>query len=132
MVFRKFLCGTLLLNFTAAFLVKEPPKAETTVMMAMNRREAIAVASGGLVFLTTPAAALAADDDKVTLHIMDYPRAGSCGETETTEKKAFFAKQFGGLKDGGCSVEGYTVMEGTENGKNDKDKDKEYSVYSKE
>ena len=75
---------------------------------------------------------MASDDDQVTLHIVDYPKAGSCGEVKTTEKKAFFAKQFGGLKDGACSVEGYTVSGGTENGKNDKDKDKEYSIYGKE
>ena len=101
-------------------------------MLALNRREAIAAATCGLISLTSPLTVMAADDDQVTIHIVDYPKPGSCGEVVTTEKKAFFAKQFGGLKDGRCSVEGYTVSEGTENGKNDKDKDKEYAIYGKE
>ena len=50
--------------------------------------------------------AVAADDEAtVTLHIVDYPKAGACGEVQTTEQKAFFAKKFGGLQDGSCSVE---------------------------
>lgn len=72
------------------------------------------------------------DDANTTLHIVDYPTPGLCGETKTTEKKAYFAKTFGGLKDGACAVEGYTKAEGSANGTNDKDQDKLYSLFGKE
>ena len=120
---------------TTAFMVNQPPKVAETMMAMnnMNRRDAIiATVATSTSFLVNPFTAWAADNDQVTLHIVDYPKTGSCGQVETTEKKAFFAKKFGGLKDGECSVEGYTSSEGKENGTNDKDKDKEYSIFGKE
>lgn len=77
-----------------------------------------------------------ADQDKhlSTLHIMDYPREGACGEMRVPKKVAFLAKMFGrgGYVDGCCSLEGYTVEEGTLQGTRKRDKDKTYTIYGRE
>lgn len=100
----------------------------------MDRRAAFwAISLGAASIFVAPQMVKAdGDENNTTLHILDYPKEGLCGQIQTTEKKAYFAKTFGGLKDGACSVEGYTKSEGTTNGINDKDKEKVYSLFGKE
>ena len=73
---------------------------------------------------------LAASADAV-LHIVDYPKKGSCGEALVPDKGVPFVKAFGGMSDGGCAAAGYTKKEGTANGTGDKDKDRIYDIYGK-
>ena len=69
--------------------------------------------------------------DTKTLHIVDYPIEGSCGEMQVPKKVAFLAKMLGGYKDGECSLEGYGVEEGTALGTKKQDSDKAYTIYGR-
>ena len=66
-----------------------------------------------------------------TLHKIDYPIEGKCGQAEVPENAVFFVKQFGGFTDGSCATEGYTVEDGTANGTGEKDKERTYEIYTK-
>ena len=81
-----------------------------------------------------PTIAVAADDDaaKTTLHIVDYPVKGSCGEGKVPEAGVFFAKNLGGMVDGSCASVGYSVPQGTAQGTGDKDKQRTFDIYGKE
>lgn len=69
----------------------------------------------------------------VVLHIVDYPKSGSCGQAnDVPSNGVFFAKKFGGLVDGSCATEGYSIAEGTANGLNEKDQQRTYEIYGKE
>lgn len=86
--------------------------------------------------LFVPPVAMADDDSGgggiTTLHILDYPVQGKCGQAAVPEKGVFFAKTFGKLVDGSCATEGYTNEEGTANGTGEKDKERTYNIYGKE
>eukprot|EP00980_Cylindrotheca_fusiformis_P001424 scaffold345_cov134-Cylindrotheca_fusiformis.AAC.35 len=98
-----------------------------------DRRDFLgAVFSASAVF--APSFRALADEETenaATLHIVDYPIPGKCGEAKVPEKGIFFAKTFGGLVDGSCSTEGYKNDEGTANGTGEKDKKRTYSIYGK-
>ena len=95
-----------------------------TVAPVATRRAAI---FGVLPILATP---LAAHADEV-LHIIDYPKKGSCGEALIPEKGIPFVKAFGGFSDGDCASAGYTTKEGEQNGTGEKDKDRTYQIFGK-
>ena len=82
---------------------------------------------GVLPIFTAP---LAARADEV-LHILDYPKKGSCGEALIPDKGVPFVKAFGGFSDGSCAAAGYGVKEGEQNGTGEKDKDRTYEIYGK-
>ena len=65
------------------------------------------------------------------LHIIDYPQKGACGEALVPDAGVPFVKAFGGFSDGTCAAAGYPNKEGTASGTGDKDKDREYTIYSK-
>lgn len=115
-------------------LPAESPKDEGLLIDADTGRRALlgAVMSACTVFAPS-LGALADDEDEsnTTLHIVDYPVQGKCGEAQVPEKGVFFAKTFGGLVEGSCSADGYTSDEGTANGTGDKDKKRTYSIYGK-
>ena len=112
------------------------PLSESTQRSTiMDRRSVFSatVATFGFMFAIPKSAR--ADDSKATtttLHIVDYPVEGKCGQANVPEKGVFFAKSLGGMVDGPCSVEGYSVANGTSNGVKDKDKERVYDIYSKE
>ena len=98
-----------------------------------RRRDFLATATlslGSIFFPSLPAFA-DGDDSSTTLHILNYPIDGKCGEAQVPEAGVFFAKTFGKLEDGSCAAEGYTVDEGTANGTGEKDSKRTYSIYSK-
>lgn len=99
----------------------------------LNRREIFSAASAVLgTLMLTPAIVNAAESDGSTvLHIVDYPVKGKCGQADVSEKGAFFAKQFGGMVDGSCDTEGYSVGDGKANGIKEKDQQREYEIYEK-
>jgi uncharacterized low-complexity protein len=78
-------------------------------------------------------AALADEEDEATttLHILDYPIQGKCGEAKVPENGVFFAKTFGSLVEGSCPAEGYTNDEGEASGTGEKDKKRTYNIYGK-
>lgn len=92
---------------------------------------AAATMSFGSVLLPSLPAFADGDDSTTTLHILNYPIDGKCGEAKVPEAGVFFAKNFGKLQDGSCAVEGYTVDEGTANGTGEKDQKRTYSIYGK-
>ena len=89
-----------------------------------SRRSAII---GALPILAAP---LAAQADEV-LHIVDYPKKGSCGEALIPDKGVPFVKAFGGFSSGDCASVGYTEKEGEENGTGEKDKERTYTIYGR-
>ena len=91
----------------------------------VSRRAAVL---GALPLLMTP---LAVRADEV-LHIVDYPKKGSCGEALIPDKALPFVKTFGGFSSGSCASVGYGTKEGTESGTGDKDRDRTYDIYSKD
>ena len=95
-----------------------------------------AAATAGIIsgMSVDPTIAVAADDDaaKTTLHIVDYPVKGSCGEGKVPEAGVFFAKNLGGMVDGSCASVGYSVPQGTAQGTGDKDKQRTFDIYGKE
>jgi hypothetical protein len=67
-----------------------------------------------------------------TLHILDYPKEGSCGEMQVPKAITFLAKTFGGaFQDGPCSLDGYILDQGTAMGTKKQDKEKTYKVFGK-
>jgi len=100
-----------------------------------------AAAAAALSFLfVSPSLALADDDNDddddedapkaTTVHKIDYPIAGKCGEASVPEKVAPLVKTFGGFKDGACKVDGFATADGTANGTGEKDKERTYSIFS--
>ena len=63
-----------------------------------------------LLLLLVPVAAI---DTNVTIHKVDYPVKGECGQFDMPSKEAHFPVTLGGFKMGDCSVDGYTVANGT-------------------
>jgi hypothetical protein len=55
----------------------------------------------------------AAPTGNVTIHKLNWPAAGQCGEMTISSKDATFPVKFGGFKNDGCSTDGYTVSQGT-------------------
>merc|ERR1712232_84039 len=107
---------------TRSDVVQAQPRTGTVDMSGVSRR---AVLGALPIFAATPALA----DE--TLHKIDYPKSGACGEATVPDKAAYFVKTFGGFSSGSCASEGYTVKEGTEKGTGEKDSDREYTIYSK-
>lgn len=111
------------------------------VNVEVNRRGFLksgAAAAAVVAFGSISPAALADDssggDDsapKTTLHIVDYPVQGSCGEGDVPAAGVFFAKNLGGMSDGSCASVGYTVPQGTAQGTGDKDKQRTFNIYGK-
>lgn len=97
------------------------------------RRYFLAAATMSLGAAFLPALPAFADDEDsgATLHILNYPVDGKCGEAKVPDAGVFFAKTFGKLEDGSCAAEGYTVDEGTANGTGEKDSKRNYSIYGK-
>ena len=93
---------------------------------APEGRRAFFAAAAATLAMGVPSFALAD-----TLHKMDYPVAGKCGQAEIPDNVVFIVKQLGGFQDGSCAVEGYTVEEGTAKGTGEKDKERDYSIYGK-
>lgn len=97
-----------------------------------GRRDFFAAASMSCVLpFFLPSQPAFADDEGTTLHILNYPIEGKCGEAKVPENGVFFAKTFGKLEDGSCAAEGYTVDEGTTNGTGEKDQKRIYNIYGK-
>ena len=94
----------------------------SAALLLESRRSLLA-----LPVLVTP---LCARSDEV-LHILDYPKQGSCGEALIPDAGIPFVKAFGGLESGSCASAGYSVKEGEENGTGERDKDRTYTVYGK-
>jgi hypothetical protein len=97
----------------------------TSEAQADGRREFLTATVGAALF-GMPTVSLAD-----TLHRVDYPIPGKCGQAEVPENAAFFVKQFGGFKEGSCAVEGYEADEGTAKGTGEKDKERDYTIYGK-
>eukprot|EP00526_Cylindrotheca_closterium_P022212 CAMPEP_0113639786 /NCGR_PEP_ID=MMETSP0017_2-20120614/20880_1 /TAXON_ID=2856 /ORGANISM="Cylindrotheca closterium" /LENGTH=119 /DNA_ID=CAMNT_0000551033 /DNA_START=109 /DNA_END=468 /DNA_ORIENTATION=+ /assembly_acc=CAM_ASM_000147 len=98
-----------------------------------GRRDFLAAATMSLGAAFLPTLPAFADDDEAvtTLHILNYPIDGKCGEAKVPEGGVFFAKTFGKLEDGSCAAEGYAVDEGTANGTGEKDSKRTYGIYGK-
>eukprot|EP00526_Cylindrotheca_closterium_P021867 CAMPEP_0113616892 /NCGR_PEP_ID=MMETSP0017_2-20120614/8480_1 /TAXON_ID=2856 /ORGANISM="Cylindrotheca closterium" /LENGTH=119 /DNA_ID=CAMNT_0000526233 /DNA_START=139 /DNA_END=498 /DNA_ORIENTATION=- /assembly_acc=CAM_ASM_000147 len=97
-----------------------------------GRRDFLAAATMSLGAAFLPTLPAFADDEAVTtLHILNYPIDGKCGEAKVPEGGVFFAKTFGKLEDGSCAAEGYAVDEGTANGTGEKDSKRTYGIYGK-
>jgi uncharacterized low-complexity protein len=98
-----------------------------------GRREFLAAAVSASAIFAPSLAALADEEDAATttLHILDYPIQGKCGEAKVPEKGVFFAKTFGNLVEGSCPAEGYMNDEGKANGTGDKDQKRIYNIYGK-
>ena len=65
-----------------------------------------------LLVLLVPVAAIP-NDTNVTIHKIDYPVKGDCGQFDMPSKEAHFPVTLGGFKMGACSVDGYTIANGT-------------------
>jgi hypothetical protein len=137
---KQVLFGTVLLTtlqLHLAFVVLQSPvQVATSLHMQQGQhegpgRQRSAILTAAVTALVAPLAAMA-DDPPTTLHIVDYPKQGSCGQADVPPAGVFFAKNLGGMVDGPCSREGYTVPQGTENGIKEKDKQREYQIYGKE
>jgi len=48
----------------------------------------------------------------VTIHKIDSPKKGDCGESSCPAGVAHFPETFGGYKEGTCASVGYTVPDG--------------------
>ncbi|CAB9500029.1 expressed unknown protein [Seminavis robusta] len=94
---------------------------------ANSRRDFLAAAS----LLLWPTTAFADDDATATIHKVDYPVDGKCGQADVPEKVVGLVKTFGGFKDGSCSTEGYTAAQGTASGTGEKDSKRTYDIYEK-
>merc|ERR1712195_225771 len=66
-----------------------------------------------LLLVPVAATALLTIDTNVTIHKIDYPVKGNCGEFDMPSKEAHFPVTLGGFKMGDCSVDGYTIANGT-------------------
>ena len=66
-----------------------------------------------LLLVPVAATALPTIDTNVTIHKIDYPVKGNCGEFDMPSKEAHFPVTLGGFKMGDCSVDGYTIANGT-------------------
>ena len=53
------------------------------------------------------------DDTNVTIHKLNYPQAGDCGQFDMPSKEAHFPVTFGGFKNGNCATDGFTIADGT-------------------
>ena len=135
-----FLSTFLLLESSNAFLLtKQAQYAKGVDMMATNgggndigeRRDFLTTALATTAVIFSPSMAMADEDSTTTLHILDYPVQGNCGEAKVSEKGVFFAKTFGKLVDGSCATEGYTNAEGSANGTGEKDSQRTYDIYGK-
>ena len=111
----------IMLSVGAALQLPVSPPQEESIS---RRRVAML---GVLPLLTSP---LMAQADEV-LHIIGYPKQGSCGEALVPDKAIPFVKAFGGFSDGSCASVGYETEEGTQNGTGDKDKERAYTIYGK-
>ena len=117
------------------------PEPETTrnllVDGSQQRRRAflIQAAVAALPFvagMAVPPKALADDGDgKATVHKVDYPIVGKCGQAAVPEKVVPIVKSFYGFQEGACQVDGYAVDQGTAKGTGDKDKERDYAIYGK-
>lgn len=68
-----------------------------------------------------------------TLHKLNYPVDGKCGQADgVPEKAVFFVKTLGGFQDGSCATDGYTVAAGTAQGTGEKDQQRVYAIYGKQ
>ena len=65
------------------------------------------------LLLLVPVAATTLDDTNVTIHKVDYPVTGECGQFDMPSKEAHFPVTLGGFKMGDCSIDGYTIANGT-------------------
>ena len=65
------------------------------------------------LLLLVPVAATTLDDTNVTIHKVDYPVTGNCGQFDMPSKEAHFPVTLGGFKMGDCSIDGYTIANGT-------------------
>ena len=52
-------------------------------------------------------------DGNVTIHKLNWPASGQCGEMSLPAKSAGFPEKFGGFTAGSCSEAGYTTSAGT-------------------
>merc|ERR1712167_68608 len=52
-------------------------------------------------------------DSNVTIHKLNWPASGQCGEVSMPAKSAGFPEKFGGFAAGSCSEAGYTTSAGT-------------------
>ena len=111
--------------------------AEMQEEVVNQQRRALLLSAASLAVFF-PLSALADDQEKdaststTVLHIVDYPKSGSCGQANVPSNGVFFAKKFGGLVDGSCATEGFSVAEGTANGIKEKDQQRTYEIYGKE
>lgn len=133
-----FLSTFLLLESSDGFLpTKQAQNAKGVDMMATNgndigeRRDFLTTALATTAVIFSPSMVMADEDATTTLHILDYPVQGKCGEAKVSEKGVFFAKTFGKLVDGSCATEGYTNAEGKANGTGEKDSQRTYDIYGK-
>ena len=108
----------------------QPAQMDWKMEVAEGQRRAILAAV--LTSVAAPLVAGAGDDAPTTLHIVNYPKEGSCGQADVPPTGVFFAKNLGGMVEGPCSKDGYTVPEGTASGIRDKDKERTYEIYGKE
>lgn len=99
-------------------------------MSAQKEGSRRAFLAGVAAAVALPGMALA--DGTTTLHIVDYPKKGACGQANVPEAGVFFAKKLGSMVEGACAVDGYTVSQGTAPGIKEKDQKRTYEIYGKE
>ena len=99
------------------------------VLLTSARRALLVLLVGGEQGRVLQPVHAADDDPTATVHKVDYPVEGKCGQAEVPERVAGLVKSFGGFKDGSCATEGYSTAEGMANGTGDKDQERVYSIY---
>ena len=135
--------SVLLSELVGAFSPARPlrfQQALLTVKAVANsqdegRRDFLAASASAVLILLPTTMARAADDDDdaatATVHKVDYPIAGKCGQAQVPTKVVGLVKTFGGFQDGQCAADGYATPEGTASGTTDKDQQRTYNVYGK-
>lgn len=103
---------------------------EQTFRFLSSRREYFVATTTALLF-PWPAMAEDADTSVVTVHKLNYPVAGKCGQANVPASVVGLVKTFGGFQDGTCATEGFSEPQGTSFGTGDKDQQRTYSIYAK-
>jgi hypothetical protein len=65
-----------------------------------------------------------------TIHKLNYPVVGKCGQANVPTSVVGLVKTFGGFQDGTCAMEGFAEPQGTALGTGDKDQQRTYSIFA--
>jgi hypothetical protein len=100
-------------------------KGQTLPFLSPRRDFAVTI----IALLFPWSSAMAEDADVVTVHKLNYPMEGKCGQANVPASVVGLVKTLGGFQDGTCATEGFSEPQGTAPGTRDRDQQRTYSIY---